>query len=78
MAIYSLVYLDKQKKTEALSPCRTALITSSHRVGNELDYYGLLCYDNRENRQREGNQSSSAASFTPLFTPILKSWWELA
>lgn len=68
-----LVYLDKQKKkTEALSPCRTALIASSHLVRNELDYYGLLCYDNRENRQRKGNQSSSAGSFTPLFTPIPK------
>lgn len=44
-------------------------------------WIGLLwsgfCYDNRENRQRKDNQSSSAASLTPLFTPIPKRW-ELA
>lgn len=31
-----------------------------------------FCYDNRENRQWKDNQSSSAASLTPLFTPSPK------
>lgn len=57
-------------KKKILNDCKVQ--DTTHHVAIKLDYYGLFCYDNRQNKQWKGNQSSSEASLTPLFTPIPK------
>lgn len=54
------------QNTKVLSLFRTALIVSSRLVGNELDYYGVFCYDNRE-KQTEERQSELISRLSHTF-----------